>query len=59
MEKRNSDGKAKRTLINLLITLLIGLVYFYFKLPAINLQDRAFYSFFILRNTFLVCLVIY
>ncbi len=48
MEKRNSDGKAKRTLINLLITLLIGLVYFYFKLPAINLQDRAFYSFFIL-----------
>ncbi|NLV86522.1 MAG: CvpA family protein [Clostridiales bacterium] len=48
MEKKSSGGKIKRVLINLLITLLIGLVYFYFKLPAINLQDRAFYSFFLL-----------
>lgn len=47
MEKK-SMGKGKRTVINLLITLAFGLVYFYFKLPAINLQDSAFYTFFLL-----------
>lgn len=36
----------KRTLINIAITLLIGLVYFYVKLPAINLHDPQFYGFF-------------
>ena len=41
-------GKAKRLIINLLLTLLIGLVYFYFKLPALNLQDPQFYTFIIL-----------
>ena len=43
-------SKGKRFLINLLITLAVGLVYFYIKLPAINLQDRAFYSFFLLLS---------
>lgn len=48
MENGKSRGKAKRTIINLLITLAVGIVYFYLKLPAINLQDRAFYTFFLL-----------
>lgn len=43
-------SKGKRTVLNLLITLLFGLVYFYFKLPAINLQDPAFYTFFLLMS---------
>ncbi len=47
-EKKRPDSKAKRTIKNLLITLAVGLVYFYAELPAINLQDRAFYSFFLL-----------
>lgn len=48
MEKKKAQGSFKRTLINLLITLAVGLLYYYFKLPAINLQDRAFYAFFLL-----------
>lgn len=48
MEGKKTMGKGKRTLINLLITFIFGLVYFYFKLPAINLQDPAFYTFFLL-----------
>lgn len=43
-------SKGKRTVLNLLITLLFGLVYFYLKLPAINLQDPAFYTFFLLMS---------
>lgn len=34
----------KKTLINILITLLVGIIYFYVKLPAINLKDTAFYG---------------
>ena len=44
-----SDTQAKRTmprvLISLLITLVIGAVWFYVSLPAINLQNTGFYSF--------------
>lgn len=48
MKKLMAMSKGKRTLVNLLITALFGLIYFYIKLPAINLQDNAFYTFFIL-----------
>ncbi|MEG2526597.1 MAG: CvpA family protein [Oscillospiraceae bacterium] len=48
MDNKKPQGRAKRTIINLLITLAVGIVYFYFKLPAINLQDPAFYTFFLL-----------
>ncbi|MEG1190684.1 MAG: CvpA family protein [Oscillospiraceae bacterium] len=48
MDKEKTKGKGKRTLINLLITLAFGIIYFYLKLPAINLQDPAFYTFFLL-----------
>ncbi|MDD4850095.1 MAG: CvpA family protein [Gemmiger sp.] len=41
-----------RTLINLGVTLVFGLVYFYLELPAINLQSEAFYTF-----LFLLCAV--
>ena len=34
-----------RVLINIVITLIFGFVYFYVKLPAINLQDSEFYFF--------------
>jgi len=42
------NKSVKRVVFNLLITLVFGFVYFYFKLPAINLHDPAFYSFFFL-----------
>ncbi len=41
-----------RIVINLLITALVGLVYFYVNLPAINLHAEEFYGF-----VFLLCLV--
>ena len=49
---RKPMGKGIRILISLAVTLVFGLVYFYISLPALNLQDGAFYSFF-----FLLCLV--
>ena len=51
-QPRKPLGKAARILISLAVTLVFGLVYFYVSLPALNLQDGAFYSFF-----FLLCLV--
>jgi len=46
-------NKGKQTLFTILLTLLVGFGYFYFTLPAINLQDRAFYGFFlIMAGTF-------
>lgn len=50
MEKNKTQGKGKRTVTNLIITLVFGLVYFYSKLPAINLQDPAFYTFVLLLS---------
>ena len=47
-----------RTLINLVVTLLFGLVYFYLELPAINLHDEDFYVFvFLLCAVYCVCAV--
>ena len=50
MDNTKAKGKGKRTMVNLLITIVIGLVYFYFKLPALNLQDSAFYTFVLLLS---------
>ncbi len=36
----------KRTLVNIVITVAVGFIYFYNRLPAINLQDTQFYGFF-------------
>jgi hypothetical protein len=41
-------GRAGKILINLLVTLAVGLVYFYLTLPAINLHAGEFYGFVIL-----------
>ncbi len=45
---RSPAGKLGKTLINLLVTLAVGAVYFYVALPAINLQSGDFYSFLLL-----------
>ena len=48
-----------RTLINLGVTLLFGLVYFYLELPAINLHAEEFYVFvFLLCAVYCVCAVL-
>ena len=39
---------AARVLINLLVTLAAGFLYFYFELPALNPQDPDFYAFLLL-----------
>ena len=43
---RKFKGKPAKILINLLITALVGFLYFYIALPAINLHDQSFYAFF-------------
>ena len=40
--------KGKRTVLHLVITLVIGIIYYYFRLPAINLHDPQLYRFVIL-----------
>lgn len=39
---------AKRVAVNLVVTVVFGLIYYYIKLPAINLHNTGFYSFFFL-----------
>ena len=57
---RKAIGNAfTRTLINLGVTLLFGLVYFYLELPAINLHAEEFYVFvFLLCAVYCVCAVL-
>lgn len=55
MAERFSSGAKTRPLdlvINLVVTLVFGAVYFYVALPAINLHDEGFYTF-----VFLLCAV--
>ena len=56
---RKAIGNAfTRTLINLAVTLLFGLVYFYVELPAINLHAEEFYVFaFLLCAVYCICAV--
>ena len=64
--KRNSDSAARaprgrlgNVLLNLLITLIAGAVYFYVAIPAINLQSGEFYSFvFMLCMIYLLCALV-
>lgn len=42
---RGPKSKGGKILINILVTLIFGAVYFYFALPAINLHDRSLYVF--------------
>ena len=50
MENNRAKGGFKRVAVNLLVTLVFGLVYFYFELPAINLHEKDFYGFFFLMS---------
>lgn len=45
MSDSQAKGTLSRVLISLLITLVIGAVWFYVSLPAINLHNTGFYSF--------------
>ncbi len=48
-----------RTLINLAVTLVFGLAYFYVELPAINLHAEEFYVFaFLLCAVYCACAVV-
>ena len=49
MEKR---GKIKQNLYSLIVTVLVGFIYFYINLPAINIHSEDFYGFIML-----LCLV--
>lgn len=48
MEQQQPEAKEsfQRILINLLLMLVFGFIYFYLELPAINLQNQQFYTFF-------------
>ena len=49
---RKTLSKPGKILINLLVTVILGFVYFYLAMPAINLQAPEFYSF-----VFVLCLI--
>lgn len=52
-------SKLGKIVLNLAITLVIGLIYFYVSLPALNLQDGQFYFFVgLLCVVYIVCAVI-
>ena len=42
-----SGFSGKNILINLIVTIVAGFIYFYVELPPINLHSAAFYSFFL------------
>ena len=44
-KRRGPKSKAAKILVNILVTVVIGAIYFYFALPAINLHDTDFYVF--------------
>ena len=49
-------SKVGKVLLNLVITAIIGFVYFYFTLPALNLQSEDFYGFVgLLCVVYIVC----
>lgn len=50
------NNKAKTTALKLLVTVIIGFIYFYLKLPSINLKDYEFYSFIFIVSA-LYCLL--
>lgn len=53
------QGKLGKILINLLVTAVVGFLYFYVTLPALNLQATEFYGFiFILCLTYLICALV-
>lgn len=55
-KKFKSFSKGKSILISAIITLVLGLIIFYFSLPALNFHDKSFYTFLLtLVVIFFVC----
>ncbi len=53
------NGKFTRVIVNIAITIIFAALYFYFSLPAINLHNQDFYSFFgILCAVYIICSLI-
>ena len=53
---RKPKGRFSRTLISLAVTAVVGFVYFYISLPALNFHDGEFYSFLgLLCLVYVVC----
>ena len=46
--RRQIKSPAARVLTNIAVTLAVGFLYFYFELPALNLQSPDFYTFVLL-----------
>lgn len=58
-EHKAVGSKTGRVLINLAVTIVFGLIYYYFALPALNLKAQEFYTFiFLLCLIYCVCAVI-
>ena len=56
--RKSVGGPVARTLINLAVTLAVGLVWFYIALPPLNFQAEEFYFFlFLLCAVYCVCAV--
>lgn len=57
--KRGPTGKGAKILVNILITVVVALVYFYAAVPAINLQSGDFYAFLLLTClVYIVCAIV-
>ncbi len=58
MKKR--PNKVAQITLSFVVTIVFGLVYFYFNLPAINLQSQDFYIFcFLLAAVYFVSRIIF
>ena len=53
-----SGFSGKNILINLIVTIVAGFIYFYVELPPINLHSAAFYSFFLFLSVVCITAVI-
>ena len=59
MQRKPKGSLPVRILISLAITLVCGFVYFYFRLPALNIHDGQFYLFvFLLLLVFTISMVV-
>ena len=55
-KRRMPQSKLGRALVSLLITAVVGAIYYYVALPPLNLQAPEFYSFFLLLCiVFVIC----
>jgi len=57
VRKKGAKSNIKNVLMSLTATLLFGLGYYYFELPAINLHNTKFYSYFLVLSVF-YCIVL-